>query len=278
MPPARSPGSPARRRAGPASTERGCPRAPGSAGGGSHGQRRPPRCFRRWPIRRSSRDATSAELRRRARQDGVVRYPRDERGRDGEDDTRRRLVPGFRHNGPALHRGSIRHMGRPARHVPHRPHRPPRQQLAADALLGHHRDRARCRALQLGRGRRHTLRRRGAADPVLPYGLPPISADPPLHTWSRRLLLPWFSHRRVEGYEAMTRELCKGLIGTFVDEGEADAATQYAQQIPVRVIAHILGVPNDLSDTFTGWVRDVLEFADDPERRISGMEGLITYF
>ncbi len=42
-------------------------------------------------------------------------------------------------------------------------------------------------------------------EPVLPYGLPPISADPPLHTWTRRLLLPWFSHNRVETYEAMTR-------------------------------------------------------------------------
>ena len=36
--------------------------------------------------------------------------------------------------------------------------------------------------------------------PNLEYGLPPISADPPLHTWTRRLLLPWFSHKRVDGY------------------------------------------------------------------------------
>ena len=106
-----------------------------------------------------------------------------------------------------------------------------------------------------------------AEEPVLPYGLPPISSDPPLHTWTRRLLLPWFSHRRVEGYEAMTRQLCRRLVDAFVDTGAADAAAGYAQQIPVRVIAHILGVPDELSDTFTGWVRDVLEFADDPERR-----------
>ena len=52
-------------------------------------------------------------------------------------------------------------------------------------------------------------------EPVLPYGLPPISADPPLHTWTRRLLLPWFSHTRVTSYEAMTRGLCTGLIDTF---------------------------------------------------------------
>jgi cytochrome P450 len=115
-------------------------------------------------------------------------------------------------------------------------------------------------------------------EPILPYGLPPISVDPPIHTWTRRLLLPWFSHRRVEGYEAMTRALCARLIDGFAAEGHADAAADYAQQIPVRVIAHILGVSPDLSDTFTEWVRDVLEFADDPERRVHGVEGLLNYF
>jgi len=115
-------------------------------------------------------------------------------------------------------------------------------------------------------------------EPLLPYGLPPISSDPPLHTWTRRLLLPWFSHRRVATYEAMTRALCRGLIDGFAAQGRADAAADYAQQIPVRVIAHILGVSPDLADTFTGWVRDVLEFADDPERRARGVQGLLNYF
>jgi cytochrome P450 len=114
--------------------------------------------------------------------------------------------------------------------------------------------------------------------PVLQYGLPPISADPPLHTWTRRLLLPWFSHRRVEGYEPMTRALCAELVDSFVGGGAVDAASDYAQQIPVRVVATILGVPSSLSDTFTGWVRDILEFADDPERRQRGGTGLIDFF
>jgi cytochrome P450 len=115
-------------------------------------------------------------------------------------------------------------------------------------------------------------------EPVLPYGLPPISADPPLHTWTRRLLLPWFSHQRVSGYEKLTRELCSSLIDGFIANGRADAATDYAQQIPVRVIASILGVSDTHADMFTGWVRDVLEFADDPVRRARGVEGLINYF
>jgi hypothetical protein len=119
-------------------------------------------------------------------------------------------------------------------------------------------------------------------EPVLKYGVPPISADPPLHTWTRRLLLPWFSHHRVDGYEPMTRTLCAELAASAAERlaaGEvADAARDYAQQIPVRVIAAILGVPKSLSGTFTEWVRDALEFADEPARRRHGMEGLIGFF
>jgi hypothetical protein len=113
--------------------------------------------------------------------------------------------------------------------------------------------------------------------PILTYGLPPITSDPPLHTWTRRLLLPWFSHARVESYEPMTRALCGSLIDAHLAAGRADAASDYAQQIPVRVIGSILGIPEELADTFTGWVRDALEFADDPDRVQRGMFGIGYY-
>ena len=113
--------------------------------------------------------------------------------------------------------------------------------------------------------------------PILTYGLPPITSDPPLHTWTRRLLLPWFSHARVASYEPMTRSLCGSLIDARLAEGRADAAVDYAQQIPVRVIGSILGIPEELAETFTGWVRDTLEFADDPDRVQRGMFGIGYY-
>jgi cytochrome P450 len=113
--------------------------------------------------------------------------------------------------------------------------------------------------------------------PILTYGLPPITSDPPLHTWTRRLLLPWFSHARVATYEPMTRALCGSLIEAHLEAGHADAAAGYAQQIPVRVIGAILGIPEELADTFTGWVRDVLEFADDAQRVERGMFGIGYY-
>ena len=113
--------------------------------------------------------------------------------------------------------------------------------------------------------------------PVLTSGVPPISADPPLHTWTRRLVLPTMSPARVAEYEVFTRELCRRLVDEVIARGEGDAAAEYAQQIPVRVIGHILGVPESMAGTFTEWVRDVLEFAHDPERRRRGIVGIIGY-
>ena len=74
-------------------------------------------------------------------------------------------------------------------------------------------------------------------------GAPPITSDPPVHTWARRLLLPPFSIQAVAQYEPETRELCASLIDGFIDKGRADAAVDYAQQIPPRVIASMLGHP-----------------------------------
>ncbi len=118
-------------------------------------------------------------------------------------------------------------------------------------------------------------------DDIGPGGLaipvPPIDCDPPVHTWARRLLLPWFSHRRVDDYAPVTRDLCNQLVDGFIDAGRADAAAGYAQQIPARVIALTLGVPGDMADTFTGWVRDVLEFAHDEPRRNAGRDAIAIY-
>ena len=107
--------------------------------------------------------------------------------------------------------------------------------------------------------------------------LPPIDQDQPVHTWTRRLLLPWFSHTRVAQYEPFTKDLCNRLIDGFIDNGAADAAGDYARQIPVRVVALILGVPEEMSDTFTGWVQDVLEFAHDEKRSGAAIDALTAY-
>jgi len=112
---------------------------------------------------------------------------------------------------------------------------------------------------------------------ALPQGNPPIDADPPLHTWTRRLILPAMSPKAVASYEPGTRALCRKLIDGFKEAGRADAAADYAQQIPVRVIGELLGIPEERSDDFVDWVRGSLEFANDPERRSKALAELAQF-
>ena len=108
---------------------------------------------------------------------------------------------------------------------------------------------------------------------------PPISSDPPEHLWARRLILPGFSPKSVAKYEPYTRDLCRSLIDGFVSLGHADAAEGYAQQIPVRVIAQMLGIDESMSDQFTTWVRGVLELGlQDPVLREKSRNELIGFF
>jgi cytochrome P450 len=99
---------------------------------------------------------------------------------------------------------------------------------------------------------------------VAPVGsAPPITSDPPFHRDARRLLLPAFSPRRVEAMAADVRALCERCIaemGSIVPgESIIDAATQYAERIPVHVIATMLGFPHEDHALLRGFVHDLLE-------------------
>ena len=115
-----------------------------------------------------------------------------------------------------------------------------------------------------------------------PYGgvkAPPITSDPPEHHWHRRAILPTFSPQSVAKYEQGTRDLCNKLIDGFIESGTADAASDYAQQIPARVIAAMLGVPVDMADEFTSWVRGVLELGlTDPVVRLENRLKIMSFF
>jgi cytochrome P450 len=118
---------------------------------------------------------------------------------------------------------------------------------------------------------------------LAPAGIaPPISSDPPFHKGARRVLLPAFAPQAIEKWEPFTRAYCEELVEGLraaADAGEVvDAATGYAQHIPVRVIAHMLGFPEEDADLFRGFVEHVLEGVDKSmEERAAGMSELFEY-
>jgi cytochrome P450 len=109
---------------------------------------------------------------------------------------------------------------------------------------------------------------------------PPITSDPPEHTWARKLLLPPFSIKSVSKFEDASREHCRRLLDEIINRGDgaADAATEYAQQIPPFVIATMLGVPTNMTAEFTQWVREFLELGPlNPEGAVEARTKILTF-
>jgi cytochrome P450 len=122
-------------------------------------------------------------------------------------------------------------------------------------------------------------RRPGPDDLPAPIGVsPPISSDPPYHGLVRRMLLPAFTPKPVAALEPFTRDLCRELLDQTAGTSTFDAAVEYAQHIPVRVIVKFLGFPQSDADMFRSIIRLVLEEVDlPPDEREARFEEVDTY-
>ena len=114
---------------------------------------------------------------------------------------------------------------------------------------------------------------------LAPVGVtPPISSDPPFHHDARKLLLPAFTRSAVTNQEPSTRALCHSLIDAFEGRDVVDAAADYAQHIPMRVIADMLGFPQQDAPRFRGFVENALEGINLPvNERLARMAMLFDY-
>jgi cytochrome P450 len=109
-------------------------------------------------------------------------------------------------------------------------------------------------------------------------GTPPISSDPPFHRLARKLLLPAFTKTAVTRYESAARAFCHSLIDGFEGQDVVDAARDYAQYIPMRVIADMLGFPPEDGPRFREFIESALEGVNlPPDERIARMGQLFDY-
>jgi cytochrome P450 len=90
-------------------------------------------------------------------------------------------------------------------------------------------------------------------------GAPPITSDPPFHQHARRILLPAFAPKKIDPLRDEIREMCHELIDKMGDRDFVDAAKEYAQHIPVMIIASMAGLPKEDGDIFRSWVHVILE-------------------
>ena len=80
-----------------------------------------------------------------------------------------------------------------------------------------------------------------------------METDPPRHTRLRRIVSPLFSPRSIREYEPFCRELAVDIIETALRKGALDFVEDVSRQLPIRVLARILGVPDEDTDQLITW-------------------------
>jgi len=108
---------------------------------------------------------------------------------------------------------------------------------------------------------------------------PPITSDPPVHKPAKQLLLPPFTPDAMKKLEPRVRAICNELIDDFIAEKSVDAAARYTKHIPVRAIAHMLGIPESDSELFINWIHMILELGiTDESKLLQAVQEMSAYF
>jgi cholest-4-en-3-one 26-monooxygenase len=91
-----------------------------------------------------------------------------------------------------------------------------------------------------------------------------LNMDPPLHTRYRRLVNKGFTPRMVRDLEASIHRSTDAIIDDVVEKGSADFVTEVSAELPLQVIAELLGVPRDDRHRMFEWSNRMVG-NEDPE-------------
>ncbi len=86
--------------------------------------------------------------------------------------------------------------------------------------------------------------------------------DPPEHTRLRRLVNRGFTRRAVEAREGELRRLADDIVARAVAREEFDFAEEVSRKLPMRVVAALLGAPEEDAETLSAWADAMLGNAD----------------
>jgi cytochrome P450 len=80
-----------------------------------------------------------------------------------------------------------------------------------------------------------------------------LETDPPRHTRLRGLVGPPFTPRAIKAYELALRELTAAVLDHALPLREFDFIEEIAKQLPIRVLARLLGAPDEDTDRLIDW-------------------------
>jgi cytochrome P450 len=89
-----------------------------------------------------------------------------------------------------------------------------------------------------------------------------IFYNPPRHTKLRALVSKAFTPRMISELEPRIRKLSRELLAAVVHRGHMDLVADYSAQLPMLVIAEMLGIPVEDRATFRRWTEAILTLSD----------------
>jgi cytochrome P450 len=118
------------------------------------------------------------------------------------------------------------------------------------------------------------------APPELPPATPGdlTGIDPPEHTRLRRLLVGYFTVRRMRALTERVEEITAAQLDAMERQGgPVDLVTAFASPIPALVICELLGVPFADRDTFQRHVYTLTDMSSAVEDKAAAMGALFEY-
>lgn len=91
----------------------------------------------------------------------------------------------------------------------------------------------------------------GVANPVEPPAM--VIVNPPDHTRYRQLVAKSFTPRATDALDTRVAEVTSRLIERLADTPSPELIRDFAEQLPVAIIAEILDVPSDMYGRMLGW-------------------------
>jgi cytochrome P450 len=95
-----------------------------------------------------------------------------------------------------------------------------------------------------------------------------IFMDPPEHTRLRKLLNKGFSAAAVEALRPQVQAIVEQILSPLKRGSEVDLMHELANPMPVQIILEMLGIPQELGDTFVEWSRAIAAFRGNPNRTV----------
>jgi len=106
-----------------------------------------------------------------------------------------------------------------------------------------------------------------------------LGMDDPEHRIHRNLVAHAFRERSLARWELdLIGPICNELIDRFARRGRAELVRELTFEFPVRVIARLLGLPEEDFAQFQRWSIELIGLGADIERGLAASESLKNYF